>query len=113
MLSILIYFFLIVVGALAGAGLGGLLPLLIATAEQGFRARFTDDRSASGFGFLVVFTTPAGFIGGLMLGSQCANQLIDSGEKLDFFSHGQGLVMLANYAVGVGAAIFMYVRFFR
>ncbi len=110
MSKLMVFGLSIVICALAGLGLGGLLPLLVATVEQTLRAKFANDASSSGLGFLIVLTLPAGLIGGGFAGFHLATRLFDSGESVAYFSHGEGLIAAPIVTIGLVSAIFLFAR---
>jgi hypothetical protein len=106
MLKSLICLFFIIFSPIAGAGLGALMPLLIAFAEQGFRELFTNDPSPSGIGFLLIFTTPLGFISGIGIGVLFAKRLWKSKEGFWYLLKKECLLFYAFSVVGISASSF-------
>lgn len=112
MFKFFIYFLFVLFGLLAGIGLGAIVPLLIATIEQGFRARFTNDPSSSGFGFFILLTIPVGAIYGLILGWLYAGKLLQSGAGFRYLVQGEGMIGLVLVLLGISSFAFLCWKFF-
>lgn len=108
---IFVYGTTVVTGALAGAGLGFVGPLLLANLEQRLRPLYSSDPSSAAIGFAIILTAPGGLLFGGYNGWTLATRLRQSGEGLGYLFHGTGLVSLACALVGVASCAFVVWRF--